>query len=225
MRLSLLFIEDNEDILLNLFNWFEDKGYSCDCARNGLAGLELVKNGRHDCIVLDILLPGINGIDVCKRLRESGINVPIIMLTAMDAIDDKINGLESGADDYLVKPFSLKELEARIKAICRRGQGENANLIFGPLKLDKDQHKVFRDGIELHLSPACFTILETLMINAPKLVSKGQLENLLWDDDPPTGSALRNHIHELRKVVDKPFNPFLIETVPHFGWRLHLPKP
>lgn len=220
---SLLFIEDNEDILLNLFKWFEVKGHACDCARNGVAGLEQIMNDRPDCVVLDIMLPGMNGIEVCKAVRRQGNPVPIIMLTAKDSLENKIEGFDSGADDYLVKPFSLKELEARIKSICRRKGPEKCIHVFGPIKLDKNGHKVFRDGLELHLSPASFKILEALLAEAPDLVPRERLENLLWADEAPEGSALRNHIHELRKVLDKPFSASFIETVPRLGWRLRLP--
>lgn len=142
------------------------------------------------------------------------------MLTAKDTVEDKIIGLESGADDYLVKPFSLKELEARIRALLRRTQGSDEVVCLGSLILNKREYKVFRDSHELHLSPACFKILEALMKEAPGIVRRQELENILWGDDAPEGSALRNHIHELRKVLDKPFATPLLETIPHVGWRL-----
>lgn len=221
---SLLFIEDNEDLLANLLCWFEGKGHACDCARSGDAGLELAASGVFDCIVLDIMLPGMNGLELCKMLRKAGNNAPVIMLTAKDTVEDKIAGLDCGADDYLVKPFSLKELEARIKAILRRGRPQGENLRFGEIELNSSEHRAFRKGIELRLSPACFKILTALLAAAPDLVRKEKLEFLLWGDDAPEGSALRNHIHELRKIIDKPFEYPMLETAAHVGWRLQLPQ-
>lgn len=223
MPCSLLFIEDNEDLLMNLFDWFESKNYSCDCARNGLSGLELATEGSFNCIVLDIMLPGLDGLEVCRKLRKRGAATPIIMLTARDSVADRITGLECGADDYLVKPFSLKELEARIRAVLRRGMSNSPARRFGCLEVDGSRHRAFRDGHELRLSPTGFKILETLVLQAPGIVRRETLENMLWGDDAPVGSALRNHIHELRKVLDKPFDIPLLETVPHLGWRLKLP--
>lgn len=220
---SLLFIEDNEDILLNLFAWFEAGGYECDCARNGPAGLELAKSGKFSCIILDIMLPGMDGIELCRRLRGGGSDVPVIMLTARDETADKIAGLEAGADDYLVKPFSLKELEARIKAVLRRGRSSGKKPAFGGIELDPERHRALRDGMELRLSPTGFRILEALVAAAPGLVRREELEGMLWGDNPPEGSALRNHIHELRKVLDKPFARAMLRTVPHVGWRLDSP--
>lgn len=222
MRLRLLFIEDNEDILINLFAWFEKKNHVCDCARRGDSGLELALEGNFDCIVLDIMLPGLDGVQVCKKIRERNKAVPIIMLTAKDDLEYKVIGLDSGADDYLVKPFSLKELEARIAAILRRGQSRRDVLTAGEFQLNRQEHRAFRAGVELRLSPTGFIILEQLLKDAPGVVRREQLEHLLWGDEAPEGSALRNHIHELRKVIDKPFDIPLLETVPHLGWRLNM---
>lgn len=218
--LSLLFVEDNEDILANLYAWFEARGAVCDCARDGKAGLALALEGSFDCIVLDLMLPGMDGIGVCKALRGAGRHVPILMLTAKDALEDRVLGLESGADDYLVKPFSLKELEARIRAVLRRGRPTDGPLGFGPLRLERQRHAVTREGVELRLSPTGFRILEALIRAAPGMVTREEMERLLWGEEAPEGSALRNHIHELRKVLDKPFDRPLLETVPHVGWRL-----
>lgn len=218
--LSLLFVEDNEDILANLYAWFEARGAVCDCARDGRAGLRLALEGSFDCIVLDLMLPGMDGIEVCKALRAAGKHVPVLMLTARDALEDRVLGLESGADDYLVKPFSLKELEARIRAVLRRGRPLDGPLGFGPLQLDSRRHAVTREGVELRLSPTGFRLLEALIRAAPGMVTREEMERLLWGEEAPEGSALRNHIHELRKVLDKPFDRPLLETVPHMGWRL-----
>lgn len=223
MPRSLLFVEDNEDILLNLFDWFESKNYLCDCARSGEAGLDLALNSNFDCVVLDIMLPGIDGVDVCRRLREAGCATPIIMLTAKDTLDDKLAGLESGADDYLIKPFSLRELEARINAVLRR-DARKAPKKFAGIEIDPSTRLAFKNGAELRLSPSCFKILEALVAAAPGVARRDSLETLLWGDSPPDGSALRNHLHELRKTLDSPFEESVIETVPRVGWRLKEPR-
>lgn len=216
---NLLFIEDNEDILLNLFAWFEPRHF-CDCARNGKAGLELAQTGDFACIILDIMLPGMDGFEVCRALRAANVRTPVIMLTAKDALEDRVNGLECGADDYLIKPFALKELEARIRAVLRRCEPRADCREYAGLTLDCARHVATRDGVELRLSPTGFRILQELLAAAPGVLRKEKIEELLWGDDPPEGSALRNHIHELRKNLDKPFAKPLLETVPHIGWRL-----
>lgn len=222
MQPTLLFIEDNEDILANLFSWFEARNFSCDCARNGNAGLELAVGDAFDCVILDIMLPGLNGLELCRKLRALGKNMPIIMLTAKDSLDDRIAGLDCGADDYIVKPFSLRELEARIMAVLRRTRPHNQAIVCGDVEVDSARHIVHRNGVRIHLSPTGFRIMEALFAAAPGIVRKETLEKMLWGEDAPEGSALRNHIHELRKALDKPFETQLLETIPHIGWRLNL---
>lgn len=225
---ALLLVEDNEDILAMLYAFFEPLGYELDCARNGRAGLEQALAGRFDCLVLDVMLPGMDGITLCRTLREKhDCRTPIIMLTARDTVPDRVLGLDSGADDYLVKPFALKELEARIRALIRaRGRGAQGaargggELRYADVVLDVAGHRVSRQGRELRVSPTGFRILCELMRVAPALVPREELEQSLWGDDPPGGSALRTHIHELRQVLDKPFAVPLLQTVSHVGYRL-----
>lgn len=226
---ALLLVEDNEDILAMLYAFFEPLGYELDCARNGRAGLEQALAGRFDCLVLDVMLPGMDGITLCRTLREKhDYRTPIIMLTARDTVPDRVLGLESGADDYLVKPFALKELEARIRALIRargRGQqgaggGSSGELRYADVVVDVAGHRVTRQGKELRISPTGFRILCELMRAAPALVAREELEQMLWGDAPPGGSALRTHIHELRQALDKPFDPPLLQTVTHVGYRL-----
>lgn len=141
------------------------------------------------------MLPRMDGIEVCKRLRVAGAQAPIIMLTAKDAVEDRITGLESGADDYLIKPFSLKELEARILAILRRGRQAEHVLHYGDLALDRSKHLASRGNVELKLTPTGFRILDALLAAAPAPVRRQELESMIWGDSAPDGSALRNHIH------------------------------
>lgn len=228
MAVALLLVEDNEDILANLYAFLEPLGYELDCARNGRTGLAMALGQHFDCIVLDIMLPGIDGISLCRELRDKHHkHTPIIMLTARDAVADRVQGLEAGADDYLVKPFALKELEARIRALLRRGRMSSGNTADGgavwryaDLTFNSGEHWAERQGRRLRLSPTGFRILDELMRAAPGLVRREDLEHALWGDDPPEGSALRTHIHELRRELDKPFAESLLHTVPHVGYRL-----
>ena len=228
MAVALLLVEDNEDILANLYAFLEPLGYELDCARNGRTGLAMAIDQHFDCIVLDIMLPGIDGISLCRELRDKHHKLtPIIMLTARDAVADRVQGLEAGADDYLVKPFALKDLEARIRALLRRGRMSSGNSADGgavwtyaDLTFNSGEHWAERQGRRLRLSPTGFRILDELMRVAPGLVRREDLEHALWGDDPPEGSALRTHIHELRRELDKPFAESLLHTVPHVGYRL-----
>ena len=228
MPCALLLVEDNEDILANLYAFFEPMGYVLDCARNGRAGLQMALEHDFDCIVLDVMLPGLDGVSLCRRLRQEHKCVtPVIMLTARDAVADRVTGLEAGADDYLVKPFAFRELEARIRALLRRGRLQSATGMdrgglwtCADLTLNEEEHWAARQGRRLRLSPTGFRILKELLRVAPGLVRRQHLEQLLWGDEPPEGSALRTHIHELRRELDKPFGLPLLHTVPHVGYRL-----
>ena len=228
MPCALLLVEDNEDILANLYAFFEPMGYVLDCARNGRAGLQMALEHDFDCIVLDVMLPGLDGVSLCRRLRqEHKCATPVIMLTARDAVADRVTGLEAGADDYLVKPFAFRELEARIRALLRRGRMQSATGVdrgglwaCADLTLNDEEHWAARQGRRLRLSPTGFRILKELLRVAPGLVRRQHLEQLLWGDEPPEGSALRTHIHELRRELDKPFGLPLLHTVPHVGYRL-----
>ena len=223
--MRILIIEDNPDIVENLYEYFEPLGYLLDNATTGPAGLSLANEKSFDVIVLDGMLPGIDGLDVCRGIR-SGANsdVPILMLTARDTTQDKVDGLYAGADDYMVKPYSLIELEARIVALNRRSSKRSAGkaLSFGDLIVDLGTRHVSRSGATVELPPLSFKLLAALMRAAPELVLREDLEYELWQDDPPMSDALRTHVHSLRQAIDKPFPeraPILI-TVPGVGYRL-----
>ncbi len=222
-RIHALIIEDNQDITANLYAFLEPLGYELDCAHTGTAGLESARNGRFDVIMLDIMLPGLDGLSVCRALRrEHAVDTPILMLTARDTVADRVAGLDDGADDYLVKPFSMKELDARLRALVRRAQGTQttASLRWEDLTLDPASHTACRAGLPLKLGPTAFTILAALMRAAPRIVSRAELEQAVWGDTPPESGALRTHIHELRQRLDKPFPRPLLKTVPHVGYGL-----
>jgi DNA-binding response OmpR family regulator len=219
----ILVVEDNPDILANLYGYLEPLGYTLDSARDGFAALALAADRRHDAIVLDLMLPGLGGIEVCRRLRqELHRDTPVLMLTARDTVDDKVLGLRAGADDYLVKPFSLAELDARLHALVRRSRGRlsSAAIRVGPLAIDPATYEVTREGTRLELSPMAYRILGMLARASPAVVTRDALERELWGDERPASDALRTHIHMLRQVLDKPFATPMLATVPGAGYRL-----
>jgi DNA-binding response OmpR family regulator len=218
-----LIIEDNPDIVANLYGFLEPLGYTLDVAMSGTAGVTLATSAQHDVIVLDLELPGFDGIEVCRRLRrEQRIATPILMLTARDTVKDKLAGFEVGADDYLVKPFSLVELDARLKALVRRARGENVEHIleFGELRYDLSRCEATRAGHRLALTPIGYKLLETLMRKAPAIIPRETLLREIWGDDPPDSDALRTHIHALRQAIDRPFATPMLRTLPGSGYRL-----
>ena len=220
--MRLLVIEDNRDILANLVDFLELKGYTVDCARDGLTGLHLAATGHYDLIVLDVMLPGLDGYGVCRKLRESErVATPIIMLTARDALEDRLQGFGSGADDYLTKPFALSELAARIEAVLKRSRGGGQRLLrIGDLRYDLDTLEVERGGQRLVMSPIGLRLLAILMQKSPAVVRREALEEALWGDEPPDSDSLRSHIHSLRLAIDKPFARPLLHTVRGVGYCL-----
>ncbi|HRQ56097.1 MAG TPA: response regulator transcription factor [Azoarcus taiwanensis] len=220
--MRILVVEDSRDILANIADYLALKGYEVDCAADGLSGLHLAATGNFDLIVLDVMLPGIDGYTFCKRLRESErSNTPVVMLTARDALDDRLTGFASGADDYLTKPFALSELVARIEAILRRSRGGGRRrLEVDDLQLDLDTLEVSRAGRSIRLTPAALKLLTLLMQRSPAVVPRDVLEAELWGDSPPDSDSLRSHIHALRQQIDKPFERPILETVHGIGYRL-----
>ena len=220
--MRLLLVEDNRDILANLADYLTLKGYVVDCAQDGLTGLHLAATQRYDLIVLDVMLPGVDGYALSKRLREiEQDQTPIIMLTARDALDDRLHGFRSGADDYLTKPFALSELAARIEAVLKRSRmGGRRQLVVGDLQYDLDTLEVRRAGRTLHVGPIGLKLLEVLMRKSPAVVRRELLETTLWGDSPPDSDSLRSHIHNLRQQIDKPFACALLQTVHGIGYRL-----
>lgn len=222
MVLKILLVEDSQSVAEVIFDYFEATNFDLDYAATGTLGLSLAKSHKFDCIILDIMLPGIDGTSLCKQLRAEGNNTPIIMLTARDTDNDMLLGLRQGADDYIVKPFNLELLEARIHSVIRRtsGNGFITQLNYGPIALDINTHQVWRDNHEIKLTPTCFKILEFLVNRAPGVVLRQEIEDVLWPDDLPDQDILRKHVYQLRNKVDKPFTENIIETVPKLGYRL-----
>lgn len=219
----ILIIEDNTDILANLYGYLEPLGYVLDSAGNGFAGLAMASEHDFDAIVLDVMLPGLDGLELCRRLREElHRDTPVLMLTARDTVDDKVLGLRSGADDYLVKPFSLAELDARLQALMRRARGQQVEKILrvGSLQFDPQTFEVIREGRKIELTPTGYRLLGLLMRAAPRVVTRQTLEHEIWGDAPPASDALRSHLHALRQALDKSFDHPMLLTVQGVGYRL-----
>ncbi|TAL52758.1 response regulator transcription factor [Pandoraea sp.] len=221
--MKLLVVEDNHALVANLFAYFEARGHILDAAPDGATGLRLVADNHYDAVVLDWTLPRMDGMRVLQALRQSVRKaVPVLMLTAKGETADKVEALGTGADDYLVKPFDLAELEARLLAQIRRASGvvTNARLQVCDLALDLDTTEVTRAGQMIALQPATRRLLEVLMRASPALVPRERLEEVLWGDAPPDRDLLRSQMHVLRRAIDAPFARKLLHTVPRVGYRL-----
>ena len=219
----ILLIEDHHDIAAMVCEHLEFSGYDIDYAADGVTGLHLAVSGEFDAIILDLMLPGMDGLEVCRKYRqEAGGNTPILMLTARDTLEDKVAGLDAGADDYLVKPFEMAELDARLRALLRRSGGSvgDQKLKVGDLEFDTGTLQVKRAGKTLALTPIGMKVLMALMKASPRVVSRRALEREAWGDVVPDSDALRSHLYNLRKSIDKPFETPLLHNVPGMGYRL-----
>ena len=222
--MKILIVEDNVDIATNVGLFFENKGHRVDFAYNGKHGLNIAVEHKFDVIILDLMLPGMDGISVCQALKNQyKSDAAIIMLTARDTLDDKLVGFEAGADDYLVKPFSLLELEARVNALAKRSgnNSENSLLQVADLQLNRAEHTVLRNNRPIKLKPVNFRILEYLLVNQHRVVPQHEIIDHVWTDSPPEGDPLRVHIHNIRQKIDKPFPHKLLHTIHGVGYRLY----
>ncbi|MEQ8234852.1 MAG: response regulator transcription factor [Gammaproteobacteria bacterium] len=220
--LDILLVEDDMDVARNVCEYLEGDGHRVEWAPDGVIGLEAATRGPRDAIVLDIALPRLSGLELCRRLRELGFqDVPILMLTARSEVREKVAAFELGADDYLVKPFALEELAGRLRALTRRARRSGGTLLrVADLELDPASQVVRRAGLTLPLTATGRRILETLMRNSHRVLSRAEIEAAVWGDDPPRSNALKIHIHALREHVDRPFAEPLIHTVRGTGYRL-----
>ena len=220
--MRILVVEDNGNLVANLFEYFEARGHVLDAAPDGLTGLHLAVTQSFDVVVLDWMLPRLDGPGFLKNLREAGGDSPVMMLSARNELPDKVAGFRAGADDYLTKPFDLPELEVRLEALVARAGGRRRGKLLqvADLRLDLETLDATRQGRPLHLYPAGRKLLEVLMQASPGAVSKARLEYALWGDSPPDGDMLRSHIYELRRSVDGPFDQKLIQTIPKTGYRI-----
>ena len=221
--LHVLVIEDQHDIAANIWDFLERRGYRVDHSADGATGLAQAMKGGFDVIVLDLGLPRLDGLELCRRLRDAGHGVPILMLTARDTLDDKLRGFAEGADDYLVKPFAMRELEARIRAVHRRGHVPTTSLAFADLTYDPQSMTATRDGRRIPLTRLQGAILATLLREAPRIVPHARLLDTAWNNDGGDIAALHTQVYELRRLIDKPFPRSLIHSVRGIGYRLVAP--
>jgi DNA-binding response OmpR family regulator len=220
--MRILIIEDNHRLNNSLKASLTEEGYAVDSAFDGPSGQELAEMTTYDAIILDVMLPGKDGKAVCRDLRKQRINTPIIMLTAMDTVEDRVQGLDSGADDYLVKPFSLSELHARLRALLRRDSSDKSGLLsVGDLTLNPALHEVKRAGQIIELRAKEYALLEYLMRNPNRLITREMAETHIWNYDfEGTSNVVDVYIRRIRRKIDDPFEDKLLETVRGAGYRL-----
>lgn len=221
--MRILIIEDDTTIAANLYDFLESRGHAVDAAADGVTGLHLAISQTFDAIVLDLGLPGMDGLTLTKKLREEAhVETPILMLTARDTLDDKLEGFSRGADDYLVKPFSLKEVEARLLSMNRRSSGRSAprTLEAGALSLDPKTMAVRFAGNDVKLPPKCLRILELLMREPGRVISREEIERLVWGESQETSDTLRSHLHTLRRALTAAGGHDPVETLHGIGYRL-----
>jgi two-component system OmpR family response regulator len=218
----VLVVEDRPKMAALLGRGLRRDGAVVDLAGRGEDALWMASATAYDAIVLDVMLPGIDGLETCRRLRADEVWAPILLLTARDAIEDRVTGLDQGADDYLTKPFALDELLARLRALARRGARERpAVLAAGELRLDPGRRRVWRGAEEIELPPKQFALLEALMREPGRVLSRYELLERAWDQGYENRSNVVDvHMRVLRDRVDKPFGTRVIETVRGAGYRL-----
>lgn len=220
--LTILLVEDQTELAKNIIQYLESRGHVVDYASDGKQGVDLALSQPFDVIVLDIMMPKMDGLQVCELLRNESVkHLPILMLTARDTLDDKVKGFSVGADDYLTKPFALEELEIRCIALSRRHLLQTDNKInIGSLIIDRQTKQVERDGQTVNLNAMNFNILLFLAQAYPQVVSRSELCQHLWGDDPTESDSLRSHIYQLRQAIDKPFSEPVIKTIHGVGFTL-----
>lgn len=221
--MRILIIEDDPSIATNLYDFLSAAGHIVDAAADGVTGLHLAVTQPFDAIVLDIGLPGIDGMRLCNKLRnEAQIDTPVLMLTARDTLNDKLRGFEQGADDYLVKPFALKEVEARLHALHKRSSGRVSPkvLVAGDLTLDPRMLAVHFAGAPVRLPPKCIKLLEAMISDPGRVFSRADLERAVWGDVQDTSDTLRSHMHLLRRALIDAGHYDPVETVHGLGYRL-----
>jgi two-component system, OmpR family, response regulator len=225
--MRVLVIEDEVRMARLLKRALEEEGHAVDVVGDGPDGLWMATENPYAAIVLDVMLPGLDGFELCRRLRQAGIWAPVLMLTARDEIGDRVRGLDAGADDYLVKPFSLLELAARLRALARRDDRRRpAILAEGDLKLDPAGKRAWRSDTELQLSPKEFSLLELFLRHPGTVLSRTQIIEAVWDFAyDGTSNVVDQYVNYLRRKVDIPFGRHDLETVRGMGYRLRHEDP
>lgn len=219
----VLLVEDNPALAQSIGVYLEGRGYAVDYAHDGITGLRLAVENSYSALILDKGLPGLDGISLCRRLRsEYRSDAPIVMLTGHAELEIKLQALDSGADDYICKPFDLRELNARLSVLIRRDEGRTVQsvLLVGDLTLDTGTLEVARAGQMIALGPVPLRILEFLMRESPRVVSREKIERHVWGESLPDSDTLRSHLYILRRSIDRPFSYPLLHTLPFVGYRL-----
>jgi DNA-binding response OmpR family regulator len=224
--MRVLVVEDEVRLALLLKRGLEEEGYAVDTSGDGAEALWHATETEYDAIVLDIMLPGMDGLKVTRRLRAQRRWTPVLLLTARDAIDDRVVGLDVGADDYLVKPFSFAELAARVRALVRRGRVERPTVLeVGDLRLDPARRRAWRGEVELDLSPKEFALLELFLSHPGEVLTRTRILEHVWDFAyDPSSNVVDQYIGYLRRKIDRPFGRDDLETVRGAGYRLRDPK-
>lgn len=222
---KILLVEDDFDLAENLIDYLERRNFVVHHAMNGPLGLNALAEESYDALLLDIRLPGMNGLSLCQYLRkEMQDDLPVLMITAADSLDDRLAGFNAGTDDYVVKPFALPEIEARLTALLRRSgkqlPGADDVITYGDLSLNVGQMRATRAGQDLNLTIMGFRILLMLAQSAPNIVSRSSLETAIWGDEPPGSDALRSHVFALRQELDRPFDNPMLKTIRGVGFQL-----
>ncbi len=222
--MRILVVEDERDLNRVISKRLESEGYSVDRCFDGEEALDFIDVGEFDAIIMDIMMPRINGIEVLKQIRSRNNTTPVLLLTARDGIGDRVNGLDAGADDYLIKPFAFEELLARIRVMMRKASGNSTNVFSAAdLTMDLNSHTVVRGDVNINLSAKEFEILEYLLRNKGIVLSREKIENHVWDFDYSGGTNVVDvYIRYLRKKIDDNFEPKLIHTVRGCGYVLRV---
>ncbi|MBI4663265.1 MAG: response regulator transcription factor [Verrucomicrobia bacterium] len=222
--MKLLLVEDSQRLQRSLTAGLKRAGYALDVTGDGREGLWFAESNDYDVIILDIMLPGLDGLSLLQRLRAKGKSTHVLLLTARDTVDDRVRGLEIGADDYLVKPFAFRELLARVRALCRRSYGtKSASLVVGDLQINTAQKTVTRAGQPIKLSPREFALLEYLVLRRGQVVSRSEIETHIYDDQvDPMSNVVDSAVCMLRKAIGLPGSPPLVHTRHGLGYVFEL---
>ncbi len=213
MKINVLLVEDDLDLAATVMDYLELEAINCDHAANGVAGLQLLTDHHFDVLILDVNMPRMDGLTLCRTLREQGSDTPVLMLTARDTLADKLAGFEVGSDDYLVKPFEMLELVARVQVLAKRRSGQTQVFERFGLRVDFSQKNAQRGGRPLQLSPTGWVLLECLLRRSPEVVSRQQLAQAVWGDEPPDSNSLKVHLFKLRQQLDAEGDRKLLHTI------------
>lgn len=218
--MNVLLVEDDIDLATTIVDYLEIESIECDHASNGLMGLSLIESNHYQMIILDINMPKMDGLTLCNTLRDRGLDIPILMLTARDTLENKLQGFAAGSDDYLTKPFAMKELVARVQVLAKRRSGEVKRLVLGDLSLDLNQHTALIKHKTLKLSPIAFKLLEALVRVSPQALSRQQIMQTVWGDEQPDSNSLKVHIYHLRKILETATASIKLQTVSGVGFAI-----